>query len=80
MGLKIDLVIALMWFKEAAEGGDGHAQWRLGKAYHKGELDLAIDHEAALMWHQKAAEGGDEEEEEEQEEEEEEDEEKGEWE
>ena len=30
LGLKIDIDMALMWFKEAAKGGDLDAQWRLG--------------------------------------------------
>ena len=76
-GRAIDLEMALMWFKKAAEGGDHDAQRRLGCAYEEGEegaLGLKTDFDMAHMWYQKAAEGGDEEEEEEQE-----DEEEGEW-
>ena len=50
--------MALMWFKEAAKGGDLDAQWRLGQAYEDGLLGLKIDIEMALMWYKKAAKGG----------------------
>ena len=30
LGSKIDIEMALMWFKKAAEGGDLDAQWRFG--------------------------------------------------
>ena len=58
LGLKIDIEMALMWFKKAAACGDGDAQWRLGKAYEYGELTLAIDLWAARNRYQDAAEGG----------------------
>ena len=50
---------ALKCYRQAAEGGNGYAQFRLGKACEFGELTLAIDLEAARTWYQKAAEGGD---------------------
>ena len=51
---------ALKCYRQAAEGGNGDAQFRLGKAHEfGGELTLAIDLEAARTWYQKAAEGGD---------------------
>ena len=58
LGLKIDIDMALMWFKKAAGGGDLDAQCRLGDAYEDGQLGLMIDIEMALMWFKKAAEGG----------------------
>ena len=54
LGLKIDIEMALIWFKKAAaEGGNvfsRDAQFRLGKAHEFGELTLAIDLEAARTW------------------------------
>ena len=38
LGLKINYDMALIWLKEAAEGGVTYAQRRLGFAYENGEL------------------------------------------
>ena len=45
---------ARTFYQKAAEGGDGYAQWRLGKAYKYGELGLAIDLQVADMWDREA--------------------------
>ena len=45
--------------RKAAEGGNGYAQRRLGIAYEKGKLDLAIGLEAARAWYHMVAKGGD---------------------
>ena len=58
LGLAIDLQLALMWYRKAAEGGDDNAQDRLGEIYERGELGLVAEEEVAPKWYQKANEGG----------------------
>ena len=52
LGVEIDLEAAVMWFKEAAEGGDHDAQRRLGCEYEDGEegvLGAKTDFDMARM-------------------------------
>ena len=49
---------ALKWYRQAAEGGDGYAQWRLGVAYEDGALGLLTDEDEALKWYREAAKSG----------------------
>ena len=46
---------ALMYFREAAEGGDAEAQRRLGVAHHYGELGLNSNAEEARKWFQRSS-------------------------
>jgi TPR repeat protein len=59
LGLLTDEDEALKWNREAAKGGNGYAQRRLGWAYEKGELGVEIDLAAARVFYQEAAQGGD---------------------
>ena len=54
--MKINVEVTRTWYQEAAKGGYGYAQWRLGMAYEYGKLDLTIDLQLALDW---PPEGGD---------------------
>ena len=47
------------WYLEAAEGGNGYAQYQLGCAYKFGDLGLLADEEKTPKWYRKAAKGGD---------------------
>ena len=47
LGLKIDIDMALMWFKKAAEGGNITSQWRLGVAYEDGGLGVVTNFKTA---------------------------------
>ena len=58
IGVALKFDTALMYFREAAEGGDAEAQRRLGVAHHYGELGLKSNAEEARKWYQKAAESG----------------------
>ena len=58
MGLLTDEDEALKWYREAAKGGNGYAQRRLGVAYEKGEFGVEIDLAAARAFYQ-AAESAD---------------------
>ena len=49
LGQEIDLEEARTFSQKVAEGCDGYAQWRLGKAYEYGELGPAIDLQVADM-------------------------------
>jgi len=59
----VNLETALAMYQRAAEGGNGHAQYKLSKAYNGGDLGgetlgLDADQEKAFEWLHKAAEGG----------------------
>ena len=58
MGLATNQDFALMYFREAAEGGNTEAQRRLGAARHHGEFRLESSAEEAMTWYQKAAGSG----------------------
>jgi len=55
LGLATSRDLALMYFREAAEGGDAEAQRRLGAAQHHGKFCPESSAEEALKWYQKAA-------------------------
>ena len=60
--LGVDKELALFWLQKAADGGQGGAQFSLGKAYEHGDclLGLDVNLETALVMYQRAAEGGNE--------------------
>ena len=58
LGLATNRDLALIYFREAAEGGDAEAQRRLGVAHHHGEFGCESNAKVALKWFQKAAGNG----------------------
>ena len=53
-----DLKRAHLAFLEAAEGGHGPAQKKLGQLYDKGNAALRRDYAESLRWYQRAREQG----------------------
>jgi hypothetical protein len=54
-----DLENAVPWYQKAADQGDAHAQWQLGRLYEFGGGCIAVDHKSAVAWYLKAATQGD---------------------
>ena len=57
LGVKEDHAKAMVWFRKAAEQGNGQAQFFVGYMYYNG-LGVKEDHEEALIWSSKAAKKG----------------------
>lgn len=55
---KQDDVIALEWFKKAAEQGDAHGQYLLGQMYTEGKGGLKESEQMAVEWYEKSANQG----------------------
>jgi TPR repeat protein len=49
---------AMQAYQEAAAGGHGPAQKRLGEIYNNGHGDVQRDYETSLRWYQRAREQG----------------------
>lgn len=56
--VKRDPVIAMRWYRQAAEGGQAKAAANLGVAYMNGEAGFKVDLVEARRWLTKGAEGG----------------------
>ena len=52
-----DLILAMEWFRKAAEQGEARAQMKLGLMYQTGG-GVAQDDKEAVKWYRKAAENG----------------------
>ena len=57
LGMPVDYVEAVKWYRKAAEQGDANAQNNLGLMY-KGGLGVTIDYLEASNWFRKSAEQG----------------------
>ena len=55
LGIAKDAVVAVMWYRKAAEQGFAPAQYNLGVCYEQGK-GAAKDEAAAVIWYRKAAE------------------------
>ncbi|HOX16391.1 MAG TPA: tetratricopeptide repeat protein [Smithellaceae bacterium] len=57
LGVKEDHAEAMLWFRKAAEQGNGQAQFFVGYMYYNG-LGVKKDHAEAMLWFRKAAKNG----------------------
>lgn len=57
-GLKKDDVLALEWYKRAAEKGHASSQFNVGTFYENGRGGVERDDKMALEWYRKAAANG----------------------
>ncbi|KAG0269596.1 hypothetical protein BGZ95_002011 [Linnemannia exigua] len=56
-GVSRDLKHAAEWYHKAAEQGNPHAQWALGKLYHHGS-GVSLDYTKAMEWYLRASRQG----------------------
>jgi uncharacterized protein len=57
-GVEQDYVIAMSWYRKAADEGSAYAQNILGDMYREG-TGVPQDYQTAVSWYRKAADGGD---------------------
>ena len=56
-GVQQDYVVAVKWYRRAAEQGDANAQYNPGFMYHYGQ-GVQQDYAEAVKWFRRAAEQG----------------------